>query len=158
MCIRDRHMCVSALAEDLKARALKLSAQTKAPGNTPRAKARPTQDGRRGLQTGGAGRWVSSESVPTENPRRFHYLEQGDLQEKFPRFNNMCVTAVLLYQYRRCRPLPWEKRQICDNDHSTRTLIHTLIGMLWGDQCLDAVAREGSRLIRPIWLLCLERR
>ena len=33
----------------------------------------------------------------------------------------------------------------------------TLIGMLWGDQCLDAVACEGSRLIRPIWLLCVER-
>ena len=29
--------------------------------------------------------------------------------------------------------------------------------MLWDDQCLDAVACEGSRLIRPIWLLCLER-
>ena len=43
-------MCVSALAEDLEDRALKSSAQTKAPGNTPRAKARPTQDGRRGLQ------------------------------------------------------------------------------------------------------------
>ena len=33
----------------------------------------------------------------------------------------------------------------------------TLIGMLWGDQRLDAVAGEGSRLIRPIWLLCVER-
>ena len=43
-------MCVVALAEDLEARALKSSAQTKAPGNTPRANARPTQDGRRGLQ------------------------------------------------------------------------------------------------------------
>ena len=108
-------------------------------------------------ETAGAGRWVSSESVPTENPRRFHYLEQGDLQEKFPRFNNMCVTAVLLYQYRHCRRPPWEKRKIRDYDHSTLTLTLTLIGTLWGDQCLDAVACEGSRLIRPIWLLCLER-
>ena len=33
----------------------------------------------------------------------------------------------------------------------------TLIRTLWGDQCLDAVAREGSRLIKLIWLLCLER-
>ena len=43
-------MCVSALAEDLEAQALKSSPQTKAPSNTPRAKARPTQHGRRGLQ------------------------------------------------------------------------------------------------------------
>ena len=48
-------------------------------------------------ETAGAGRWVSSESVPTENPRSFHYLQQGDLQEKFPRFN-MRIAAVLLYQ------------------------------------------------------------
>ena len=44
------YMCVVAMVEDLEARALKSSAQTKAPGNTPRANARPTQDGRRGLQ------------------------------------------------------------------------------------------------------------
>ena len=98
--VRACHMCVLALAEDLEDRTLKSSAQTKAPGNTPRAKARPTQDGRRGSQrTAGAGRWVSSKSVPTENPRRFHYLEQSDLQEKFSMFN-MCINAVLLYQYR----------------------------------------------------------
>ena len=48
-CIHDT-MCVSALAEVLEARALKSSAQTKVPGNTPRAKARPSHDGRRGLQ------------------------------------------------------------------------------------------------------------
>ena len=68
------------LAEDLEARVLKSSPQTKAPGNTRRAKAR---------ETAGAGRWVWSESVPTENPRRFHYLEQGDLQEKLSSFNKM---------------------------------------------------------------------
>ena len=49
-CTHDIYMCVVALAEDLGARALKSSAQTKAPGNAPRATARPTQDGRRGLQ------------------------------------------------------------------------------------------------------------
>ena len=32
-----------------------------------------------------------------------------------------------------------------DADHPTRTLTRTL----WGDLCLDAVACEGSRLIRP---------
>ena len=37
----------------------------------------------------GAGRRVWNESVPTENPRRFHYLEQGDLQEKFSSSNIM---------------------------------------------------------------------
>ena len=43
-------MYVLGLAEQLEARVLKLSLQTKAPGNTPRAKARPTQDGCRGLR------------------------------------------------------------------------------------------------------------
>ena len=44
-------MFVLALAEDLDGRALKRSSdQTEAPGNTPRAKACPTQDGRRCLQ------------------------------------------------------------------------------------------------------------
>ena len=47
-------------------------------------------------ETAGARRWVSSELVSTENPGRLHYLEQGDLHEKFPRFNNMCITSVLL--------------------------------------------------------------
>ena len=38
-----------------------------------------------------------------------------------------------------------------DVDHPTRTLTLplTLIGTLWGDLCLDAVACEGSRLFRP---------
>ena len=27
---------------------------------------------------------------------------------------------------------------------------------LWGDQCLDAVACEGFRLVRPAWMMCLE--
>ena len=36
------------------------------------------------------------------------------------------------------------------------TLTLTLIRMLWGDQCLDAVACEGSGLSRPAQTLCLE--
>ena len=76
---------------------------------------------------------------------------------KIPKFNNMCATTVLLYQYRHCRRPPWEKQKVRDNDHPTRTLTLTLIGKLLGDQCLDAVTCEGSRLIRPIWLLCVER-
>ena len=34
-------------------------------------------------------------------------------------------------------------------DHPTRTLTLTLTLTLWRDLCLDAVACEGSRLIRP---------
>ena len=43
-------------------------------------------------------------------------------------------------------------------DHPTGilTLTLTLTRTLWGDQCLDAVACEGSRLIRPTRTLCLE--
>ena len=94
-------MCILVSAEDLEARAPKSSAQTKTPGNTPRAKARPTQEGRLGLQRQRErdGRW-RGKSVPTENPRCFHYFEQSDRQEKFSMFNIMCITAVLLYQYR----------------------------------------------------------
>ena len=43
------------LNEDLEARVLKSSPQTKAPGNTPRAKARPTQDGQRACEDSGGG-------------------------------------------------------------------------------------------------------
>ena len=48
-------MCILVLAEDLEARAPKSSAQTKTPGNTPRVKARPTQEGRRGSRNSGSG-------------------------------------------------------------------------------------------------------
>ena len=108
--------------------------------------------------TAGAGRWVSSESVPTENPRRFHYWEQGNLQQQLPMLNIVCITAVLVHQYRHCRRPPWAKRKMRDYDHSTtRTPTKTLIGMVRGDQCLDVVAFERSRLIRPTWFLCLRR-
>ena len=78
------------------------SAQRKAPGNTPRATARPTQDGPRGLQR--QWRRESSETVPTENPRRHHYLEQGDLQGRFPRFNSLyycSTTSIEVFDGRR---------------------------------------------------------
>ena len=48
------YMCFVALAEDVEARAQKSSAQTKAPGNTTRANARPTQDGRRACRDSGS--------------------------------------------------------------------------------------------------------
>ena len=41
--------------------------------------------------------------------------------------------------------------------HPTRTLPLTFTRTLWSAQCLDAVAFESSRLIRPTWMLCLER-
>ena len=40
--------------------------------------------------------------------------------------------------------------------HPTRTLTLTRTRTLMSDQCLDAVACEGSRLIHPTWILCLE--
>ena len=108
-------------------------------------------------ETAGARRWVSSELVPTENPGRFHYLEQGDLQEMFQGLT--CV--LLLYcctSRHHCRRPPWEKRKIRDMTTVDPNPTQTLIGMLWGDECfLDAVGCEGSRLIRPMWLLCVER-
>ena len=85
-------------------------------------------------ETARAGRWVSMELVPTENPRYFHYLKQGDLQAKFPSFN-LCITAVLLYQYRHCRRPPWQKRKICDRHHSTRAPTQTLVGMPCSGYC-----------------------
>ena len=60
------------LTEDLEARVLK-----RKPRNTPRAAARPTQDGRRGSQR------------LRERDGGCRANRQGDLQEKFPRFNNM---------------------------------------------------------------------
>ena len=42
-------------------------------------------------------------------------------------------------------------------DHLTLSRNRTRTRTLWGDQCLDAVACEGSRLISPArMLLCLE--
>ena len=46
-------------------------------------------------ETAGTGRWVSSESVPTENPRRFHYLEDKAIFMKSSQGSTTCV--VLLY-------------------------------------------------------------
>ena len=44
------YICVLRLADDMEAQVLKSSPQTNAPGNPSRAKARPTQDRRRGLR------------------------------------------------------------------------------------------------------------
>ena len=119
-----RSIWVLALAEDLEARALKSSARTKAPGNTPRAKSRPTAQATRLAETAGAGRGVSSESVPTENPRPFHNLEQKAIFKKISQGSTCvlllyCCTTVV---YRPFGRPPWEKRKIRDYDHSTRNL------------------------------------
>ena len=109
--------------------------------------------------TAGARRWVSSDLVPTENPGRIHYLEQGDLQEKFPRFNLTCV--LLLYCCTSIGIIVDGRRGKNKKSLIMTTLdpnlTQTLSRMRWGEQCLDAVACEGSRLIRPLWLLCVER-
>ena len=105
----------------------------------------------------GACRYSGSVTVGVERigsdgkPEVFSLFRARPSSRKFPRFNNMCITSVLLYQYRHCRRPPREKRKERDYDHSTRTLILTLIETLWGDQYLDSVACEGSRSIRPIW-------
>ena len=71
----------------------------KPPGNTLRAKARPTEDGRRGLrrQRGRGGGW--SESAPTEKPWRFHFLELGDLYEMYSSLKKM---QLCMYQLNYC--------------------------------------------------------
>ena len=48
---------------------------------------------------------------------------------------------------------------VSDADHLTLTLTLLRINLtqtLWGDQCLDVVACEGSRSIRPARVLCLK--
>ena len=97
-------MCILVLAEDLEARAPKSSAQTKISRQHTASEGASHARRATGLaETAGAG-WVSSKSVPTENPRCFHYLEQSDRQEKFSMFQQdvyyCCIAAVLLYQYR----------------------------------------------------------
>ena len=90
------------------------------------------------------------ESGSTGNPRGFHCLEQGDLQEMFRRFKNMyygCITVPV-------QTLSTAAVGETTYDHLTLTL--TLTRTLWDDQCLDAVACEGSRLIRATWFLCVE--
>ena len=87
-------MCVLGLTEDLEARVLK-------------GKPRATHDGashaRRATalaETEVAGQRVSSETFPTENRRHYHYLEQGDLQEKFPKLNMYyCCIAVRVWTF-----------------------------------------------------------
>ena len=90
-------MCVSALAEDLEARALKSSAQTKAPGNTPRAKARPTQDWRRGLQRQREGDGGCRANRFRRKTRDVFIIERARRSSrKVPRFNNTyycCITV-----------------------------------------------------------------
>ena len=144
-------MCVLGWVEDFEARVLKSSAQTKAPGNTPRAKACPTQNGRRGL-------WRHRERDGGCRAKRFRPKTRGVIiiysKAIFKKSSHgliTCITAVLLYQNRYSRRPPWEKRKICYYQHLTRTLTLTLTRTLWGHQCLDAVVCEGSRLIQPIW-------
>ena len=118
-CMHEINMCVVALAEDLEARALKSSAQTKSPGNTPRAEARPTQDGRRGLQRQRERDGGCRANRFRRKTRGVFITENKVIFKKGSQPFKMCITDVLLYQYRYCRRPPWEKREIRDYDHST---------------------------------------
>ena len=65
----------------------------------------------------GVGWWVSTESVRTEKPSRFHYLERGDLQEKSLRFNvYYCCIAVPVQTLVTAAV---GKREMRYSDHST---------------------------------------
>ena len=158
-CMHDMYMCVVALAEDLKARALKSGIQTKAPGNTPRAKARPTQDGQRGLQRQRErdGGWRANRF--RQKIRGFFISwNKATLKKSSQDFTTCVLTLYCCTSRHHCRRPPWEKRKIRDMTTVDPNPTQTLIGMLWGDECfLDAVDCEGSRLIRPMWLLCVER-
>ena len=149
-CMHDMYMCVVALAEDLKARALKSGIQTKAPGNTPRAKARPTQDGQRGLQRQRErdGGWRANRF--RQKIRGFFISWNKATLKKSSQDFTTCVLTLYCCTSRHRRRPPWEKRKIRDYDHSIRTLTQTLIGILGGELYLDAVACEGSTLIQPI--------
>ena len=114
-CIHDT-MCVSALAEVLEARALKSSAQTTATHRERRRAPRMTGGGAC-RDSRGVGWWVSTESVRTEKPSRFHYLERGDLQEKSLRFNvYYCCIAVPVQTLVTAAV---GKREMRYSDHST---------------------------------------
>ena len=89
----------------------KSSARTKAPGNTASEVASHARQATGLAETAGAGRWVSSESVPTENPRRFHNLEQMAIFKKRSQGLTTCISALLLYQYRHCGRPQWKNEK-----------------------------------------------
>lgn len=76
----------------------------------------------RGLaETAGAGLRVSSETVPTENPRCCQYLDHSYLEERFSRFHNMyhwCI-AVRIYTVSTAAVRKTNNRLY---DHPTQTL------------------------------------
>ena len=89
-------MCVLGLTEDFEARVLEGM-----PGATHRERRRvqrKTGDGAC-IDSGGGTEGVERNGSDGK-PRRYNYLEQGDLQEKFPRFNMYCCCiAVRVYTF-----------------------------------------------------------
>ena len=86
-------MWVLALAEDLEARALKIECSNESSGQYTASEVASHARQATGLaETAGAGRWVSSESVTMENPRRFHNLEHKEIFKK----SSQGLTCVLL--------------------------------------------------------------
>ena len=89
------YMWVLALAEDMEARVLKSSAQTKGPGNTPRAKSCPTPDRRRGLQRqreqdgGCRANWFR------RKPRDVFIVEQKTIIKKTPQALLLCCCTSI---------------------------------------------------------------
>ena len=105
-------MWVLALAEDLEARALKIESSNESSGQYTASEVASHARQATGLaETAGAGRWVSSESVPTKNPRRFHHLEQMAIFKKRSQGLTTCISALLLYQYRHCGRPQWKNEK-----------------------------------------------
>ena len=102
-CMHDIYMCVVASAEDLEARALTSSAQTKAPANTLRARAHPTQDGRRGLQRQRERDGGCRASLLRRKKRRVFIISSKAIFKKSFHGLTTCVSLLFccMYQYRR---------------------------------------------------------
>ena len=132
------------------------------PGNTPRANARPTQDGRRGLQRqrerdgGCRANWFRRKTRGVfiiYSKAIFRKISQG-LTCVLVLY---CFTSIDIIADSRLGKNEKYVIMTLDPNH-TQTLIGMYAFQLYGwPVSLDAVACEGSRLIRPIRLLCLER-
>ena len=89
-------MCVWGLTEDLEARMLK----GKPRATHPERRRVPRKTGDGVFRNSGGGTEGVERNGSDGKPRRYNYLEQGDLQEKFPRFNMYCCCiAVRVYTF-----------------------------------------------------------
>ena len=81
--MHDIYMSALGLAEDLEARTLQSSPQTTASGDTPRARARPTQDGRRSLVARQRGRdgWCGTDRFRRKTRDVFINLSKANFKK-----------------------------------------------------------------------------